>query len=343
MREPNDVVSGPQRKMSMSTEQKPEVERELGEIRREVIESRNLVIKTDNLLKNLHAEVKAVGKWQADQQKRQWMSSGVAYGLFAVLAVTGAILISSAKASGITDERDRLQKQVTDITAQLDKQKAELSANALAQRTAGEVYKMMTELPGDERLKGIDAYGKLDTSRLSSLEKSALRDRADALRHEVGETTFERGKAAFHRSDMPTVVSELTRFQAMNPPADELQDSEFFLGVAYNNLKKHELAVAQLSKFVAGDKKSHSRDYGMTLLSQSLEELGQYDKALAVAREALGTYPNSQFAGMMRHRIGSVNRSIAASKGLAPAPTTVPAVAKPATPAPTVPATLPAH
>lgn len=330
----------------MATEQNA-VEKELGEIRREVIESRNLVIKTDNLLKNLHAEVKAVGKWQADQQKRQWISSGVAYGLFAVLAITGAILISSAKASGIIDERDHLQKQVTDLTAQLDKQKSELSANALAQRTAGEVYKMMTELPGDERLKGIDAYGKLDTSRLSSLEKAALRDRADALRHEVGEATFERGKSAFHRNDMPTVVSELTRFQAMNPPADELQDSEFFLGVAYNNLKKHDLAIEQLTKFVSGDKKSHSRDYGMTLLAQSLEQVGQYDKALAVAREALSTYPNSQFAGMMRHRIGSVNKSIALSKGQAPdlpSPTTVPAAAaKPAASATTVPATLPAH
>jgi tetratricopeptide (TPR) repeat protein len=332
--------------MSMAPEQKPEIEKELGEIRREVIESRNLVIKTDNLLKNLHAEVKAVGKWQTDQQRKQWVSSGVVYALFAILAGTFAFALSSAKASGIKTERDTLQKQVADLSTQLDKQKSELSANALAQRSAGEVYKEMTELPGDERLKGIDAYAKLDTSRLSSLEKSALRDRADALRKEVGESTFERGKNAFHKNDMPGVVAALTRFQAMNPPADELQDSEFFLGVAYNSLKKHDLAVAQLGKFVSGDKRSKSRDYGMTLLAQSLEETGAYDKALAVAREGLATYPNSQFAGMLRHRIGSVNRSIALAKGVAPTlatPTTV-APAKAAAPAPSsVPAALPAH
>lgn len=329
----------------MATEQKSDVEKELGEIRREVIESRNLVIKTDNLLKNLHAEVKAVGKWQSDQQRKQWISSGVVYALFAILAGTFAFALSSAKASGIRAERDSLQKQVGDLSAQLDKQKSELAANALAQRSAGEVYKMMTELPGDERLKGIDAYGKLDTSRLSALEKSALRDRADALRHEVGESTFERGKNAFHKNDMAGVVAALTRFQAMNPPADELQDSEFFLGVAYNNLKKHDLAVAQLSKFVTGDKRSKSRDYGMTLLAQSLEETGAYDKALAVAREGLATYPNSQFAGMLRHRIGSINKSVALAKGgaptlAAPAPE-APAAAAPAPAA--APAALPAH
>jgi hypothetical protein len=81
---------------------------------------------------------------------------------------------------------------------------------------------------------------------------------------------------------MKEVVAALTRFQAMNPPTDELHDSQFFLGVAYNTLKKHDLAVDQLTKFVSGDKKSHSRDYGMTLLAQSLEQTGAYDKALAV-------------------------------------------------------------
>lgn len=324
-------------------EEKGELEKELGEIRREVIESRNLVIKTDNLLKNLHAEVKAVGKWQADQQRKQWISSGVVYALFAILAGTFAFALSAARASSIGSERDHLQKQVGELSTQLDKQKAELTANASAQRAAGEVYKMMTELPGDERLKGIDAYAKLDTSRLSALEKSALRDRADLLRHEVGEATFERGKAAFRKNDMKEVVAALTRFQAMNPPTDELHDSEFFLGVAYNTLKKHDLAVEQLTKFVSGDKKSHSRDYGMTLLAQSLEQTGAYEKALAVAREGLSTYPNSQFAGMLRHRIGSVNKSISLAKGEAPA-LAVPAKVQAPTAAPAaVPAALPAH
>ena len=90
MREPAEVVSGPTRKMSMASEQKADVEKELTEIRKEVIEARNLVIKTDNVLKNLHAEVKAVSKRHEDWQRKQWISSGVAYALFAILAVGAA-------------------------------------------------------------------------------------------------------------------------------------------------------------------------------------------------------------------------------------------------------------
>src|SRR5512138_313608 len=117
MREPSEVVAGPTRKMSMPVDHKPDSEtKELTEIRKEVIEARNLVIKTDNLLKNLHAEVKAVGKRHEDFQRRQWISSGVAYALFAMLAVGGAVMVTRTSTSTADAERERLEKSVADLT-----------------------------------------------------------------------------------------------------------------------------------------------------------------------------------------------------------------------------------
>jgi TolA-binding protein len=344
MREPVEVVSGPNRKMSMASEHKPEVDKELSEIRKEVIEARNLVIKTDNLLKNLHAEVKAVGKRHEDFQKRQWISSGVAYALFAILAGGGALLISNARTSTAGAERERLEKMVTDLTSELEKQRAELAANQGAQRSAAEVYKLMTTLPGDERLKGIDALVKLDTSRLSGLERQALNDRATLLRKEIGDAAFERGKAAFRRNDMNGTVEDLSRFMAMNPSEADALDASFFLGAAYNNLGKHEQAVPLLARFVDGDKRSKTRDYAMVLLSQSYQETNQVEKALATVRDAIANYPATQYLGAMRARLNSAKRQLggpdAAPAPVAPtpaaaAPTPTPAAA---TPAPTAPA-----
>src|SRR3954464_5132471 len=88
----------------------------LDDIRREVIESRNLVIKTDNLLKNLHAELKLVGKRQEDFERRQWVSSGVAYLGFLALCAAGAFLISNARTSSAAGDKERLEKQVTELT-----------------------------------------------------------------------------------------------------------------------------------------------------------------------------------------------------------------------------------
>ncbi len=322
---------------------KPESDnKELTEIRKEVIEARNLVIKTDNLLKNLHAEVKAVGKRHEDFQRRQWISSGVAYALFAILAVGGAFMVTRASTSTADAERERLEKSVADLTSQLEKQRAELSANQSAQRAAADVYKLMTTLPGDERLKGIDALVKLDTSRLSALERQALNDRAVLLRKEIGDSALERGKAAFRRNDMKGAAEDLSRFMAMNPPDADVQDAAFFLGAAYNAIGQHDKAVPLLARFVESDKKSKTRDYAMVLLAQSYQETNQAEKALATIRDAIGTYPASQYLGAMKARLNSAKRQLGLTDGsAAPAPA-APAAAAPAAPAPATAAPAPA-
>ncbi|GMT99003.1 hypothetical protein KH5H1_31220 [Corallococcus caeni] len=319
--------------MPPSEQPKTDVEKELSELRREVIESRNLVIKTDNLLKNLHAEVKAVGKRHEDFQKRQWLSSAVAYALFAVLAVGGAVLVNGARSSSNTNERERLEKQVADLSGQLEKQRADTTAHLTSQRAAGEVYKMMTTLPGDERLKGIDALVKLDTSKLSSLERQALNDRAAILRRETGDAALERGKIAFRKNEMPAVVENLSRFLAMNPQEADALDASFFLGTAYNQLRQHDKAVPLLARFVEGDKKSKTRDYAMLLLAQSYQETGAFDKAADTVRDALATYPATQYLSQFRGRLSSAKRAASGGTDAAALPAAAPAGAPQATPA----------
>src|SRR5262249_17813164 len=155
---------------------------------------------------------------------------------------------------------------------------------------------------GDERLKGVDELVKLDTSKLTTLERNALTDKAAQLRREIGDAAFERGKAAFRRNEMKTTIEGMARFVAMNPPAEHEIDAGFILGVAYNMEKKHEQAVPLLARFVDGDKKAKTRDYAMLLLAQSYQETNQLDKALATAQDALGTYPASEFAPQLRGR-----------------------------------------
>jgi tetratricopeptide (TPR) repeat protein len=326
MRESAEVISAP-RKMSMPEQPKTDVEKELADLRREIVEARNLVIKSDNLLKNLHAEVKAVGKRHEDFQKRQWISSAVAYVLFAVIAVGAALMITSARSSSATGERERLEKMVADLSTQLEKQRTDAATHQTAQRAAGEVYKMMTTLPGDERLKGIDALVKLDTSRLSTLERQALNDRATMLRREAGDSAFERGKIAFRKNEMDTVISEMERFLAMNPPQEQALDAAFFLGTAYNQSRKHDKAVPLLARFVEGDKASKTRDYAMLLLAQSYQEVGQFEKALETARDAAGTYPNSQYQPQFRGRIATVKRVMNPEAPAAPGAPAAPAAA----------------
>lgn len=311
---------------------------DLADLKREVIESRNLVIKTDNLLRSLHAEVKAVGKRQEEYEKRQWISSGAAYLVIALVSVGAAWSITATRSSSAREEHDRLSGSLAELKAQSDKQKSDLGAANNASRAAAEVYQMMTTLPGEQRFKGVEILARIDQNKLTPLERRVLQEKAEELRKEVGQATFERGKAAYRRNDMPAVVQELGRFMTLAPSAEDALDASFYMGAAYNQLKKHDQAVPLLARFVNEDRKAKTRDYAMMLLAHSYDQTGQEEKAAEVARDALATYPASPFQGELRLRLSAAKKALAkVEEGAAspPAQGTVATPApKPATPPP---------
>lgn len=291
------------------SEARPDIEKELSDLRREVIEARNLVIKTDNLLKNLHAELKMVSRRQEEFQKHQWISSAVAYALFTFVCVGGSLFFFIRSQQLSSQDRDRLERARSETAEQLERQKLETAANAAASREAAKAYEMMTNLQGDERLRGIDMLPKLDSARLSSLEKQALQDRSSNLHRELGLAALDRGRLAFRKNDMASAVIELTRFMGMNPTGEEASEASFMLGNAFSQLRKPDQAIPFLTRYLSGDRRAKNRDYAMLLLAMAYEQTGQFAKGLITVREALGNYPNSQFAPQLKNRLVSLKRA----------------------------------
>ncbi|HEY1416275.1 MAG TPA: tetratricopeptide repeat protein [Myxococcaceae bacterium] len=321
-----------------------DLERELADIRREVIEGRNLVIRTDNLLKTLHSEVKAFGARQKEFERRQMLSSAAAYALFALLAGTAALRLSGARASAANGERDKAVAELKTLTQSIEKERADQAAIAAARRSATDAYRMMTELPGDRRLEGITALTKVDQSKLDPLERQALADRAAALRRELGQTAFERGKAAFRRNEWAAATEDLSRFLAMQPTEPEQIEASFMLGNALVQQRKYEPAIGPLKTFVEKDRRSKNREWAMTLLAQAYEQTGKPDQAAAVAREALGMYPASQFTPMLKARLSAAKRAMSGTEGADAGVTTGPTGnAAPPTAATATPAAAPAQ
>ncbi|HEX4620012.1 MAG TPA: tetratricopeptide repeat protein, partial [Myxococcaceae bacterium] len=195
---------------------------------------------------------------------------------------------------------------------QAEKQKSDSHASTLASRQASEVYKQMTQASGDERLKAVDELVKLDQAKLSSLERQALADRAAILRKEIGQTSLERGKAAFRKSEPQQAISELSRFLAMSPGAEEGTEASLLLGAAYQQVHKPDQAIPLLLKVINADKRARQRDYAMLLLATSYDEAGQHDKAADTARDAIGSYPDSQYLGPLKTRLTVAKRQMAA-------------------------------
>jgi hypothetical protein len=90
---------------------------------------------------------------------------------------------------------------------------------------------------------------------------------------------------------------------------------------------------------VTQDRRARTRDYAMLMLASSYEATNQLDKGADIVRDALGTYPASEFTGQLKGRLGSIKRALAASAAIAPAGT---APATGAVPSPTPTSVVPA-
>ena len=307
----------------------------LEELKREVIESRNMTIKTDNALKTLLAELKTVSNQQHAFQTKTWFASGVAYLLFTGLCVVGVVAISNARVASANTERERLEKQVTQLDANIEKLKTDQAGQQAAEQGAMQAYKMMVTLQGEDRLKGLDAMNRLDQARLPVFARMVLLERSAALKKEIGQGILEKGKVAFRRNEFADAVVHLNRFLTMSPSEDEAAEASFFLGNALFQLRRFEEATKPLARFVDQDKRAKVRDFAMVMLMQSYDMVGKREESLAVAREGYATYPGSDYRQqfyLRMQRPGSLGvASPPASSGPGAAPSAPAPVVRPTT------------
>ncbi|MCL2011189.1 MAG: hypothetical protein FWG75_00110 [Cystobacterineae bacterium] len=293
----------------------PDYGKAFEEIKREVIESRNLVIKTDSLLKNLHAELKLLGKQQEDFRKKNWTSSAAAYVLFALLCGLGAFTISSLRTSSANAELEKAQEIAAKAHADKQKMEEKRQLEEAALRQAREAFREMSTLAGDERLKGIEALSTLEADKLPVLVKEMLEDKAEQLKKEIGALAFENGKQAMRRQEFAVAIPALTRFISLKPPESEMLEASLLLGNALVQTRNAAAAIEHLQRYVSASKRGRSREFAQLLLVQALDMTGARDEAAKVAREGLESNSNGEFSGNFRSRLSKrVSRSEAEVK-----------------------------
>jgi tetratricopeptide (TPR) repeat protein len=303
-------------------------ERDLSDLRREVIESRNLVIKTDNLLKNLHAELKQMGRKQELFEKRHMMTSVAAYFLFAAIATIGAFAFARTEIRGAREESVANEARVKQMTQELETLRRAEAARRDASEKAARAYDLLgSEKEGPGQTLAMDQALHLDRQLVSRLEAKALDDRAAGMKAKMAQAALERGNAAFHRNDWNAAAQELTRYIELDPRVEESM-VWFRLGNALTQAKEHQRAIPALESFLKNTGGTKTAQYAGYLLGTDYEETGNADKARQTYERALGLFPSSEFSGLIRTRLKRLASSRQASTpqpASAPQPAAAPA------------------
>ena len=312
--------TGTSRMSTSSAEGTSDGHNDFGSLRKEVIEARNLIIKTDNLLKNLHAELKQMGRKHDEQEKRHWMTSVTAYIAFAVIASVGAIAFARAEVKTAREEASQNEARARTLQQDAEKIKTADQQRREASEKAARVYDLLgSEKEGPGLNQAMTQAVHLERDKISALEAKAIDDRAAGMKVRIAEMALERGQSAFRRQDWRGVSTELGRYVELEP---KVQDAMiwFHLGSARIQTREFKEAVMPLETFLKNTGGTKTAQYAGLLLGQAYEEINNPAKARDVYEHAVGLYPGSEFAPGIRTRLRKVQQQIASAPAGAPAP-----------------------
>jgi TolA-binding protein len=290
---------------------------DLALLRKEVIEARNLVIKNDNLLKNLHAELKLMGRKHDEQERRHWMTSVTAYIAFAVIAAVGAVAYARAEVRTAREEAQANESRAKSLQQDAEKIKSADQGRRDASEKAMRVYELLgSEKEGPGLSAAMQQSLHLDRGQLSALEARAIDDRAAGMKVRIAESALNAGQSAFRRQDWKGASEELGHYVELEPKAtDPLV--WFHLGNARMQTHEFQGAIVPLETFLKNTGGTKTAQYGGFLLGQAYEETGNAAKAREAYERAANLYPGSEFAPMIRGRLRKLPSAQAA--GAAPA------------------------
>src|SRR5713226_5298867 len=187
-------------------------------LRKEVLEARNLIIKTDSLLKNLHAELKQMGRKHEEQEKRHWMTSVTAYIAFALIAAVGAIAYARAEVRTAREEASSNEARAAALQKDAEKIKAADQVRRDASEKSMRVYDLLgTEREGPGLNQAMTQAMHLDRSQISTLEARAIEDRAAGMKQKMADLALAACQTAFRRQDWRAVSEQLGHYVELQP------------------------------------------------------------------------------------------------------------------------------
>ena len=289
------------------------MEKELADIRKEIVEARNLVIKNDNLLKNLGSDLKVMAKKQESFERKQWISSAVAYLAFAALAATIGILGARGYVAQARSEIDTLRATAEEATTAAAEAKAELAATRDASTAAMSAYLKLDAGTADEREQAATALGKIDKTKLSRLEARALDDRGRTIIQSLADEKFSAGRTAYLRREYKSAVGSITKAMELWPEHPEAADHAFYLGSAALETQQYDVAAQHLQYFIDKAQGRKNKDYAHLLAGRAYEQIGQKDKAEAILRKGMEAYNSSEFWKPMRNQLTRLRKAATAA------------------------------
>ena len=280
-----------------------EIEEFLRELKKEIIEARALIIKSNNLVNSLAAEVRSIARRQASYERRISWNSIAAYVLFAILAYLGIRLAFAHQESRYLAELD----EAVQATEKLKKEiKALKSKTKSHPRDEKEILALHQMIHDGNREQALDAYVKLDKDVLTETEKALFKDQIEAVRAHLSILKYNKGLGLVQKKKWPEAVESFKESLDLKKDAGHAPAARIEMANALRLQGKPREAIAILQKLIEEHLDRELADDAYWVLALCFDEAHQKDEAVAILRNLIRQYPDSQYVRMARIKIGDL-------------------------------------
>ncbi|MCG8558081.1 MAG: tetratricopeptide repeat protein [Proteobacteria bacterium] len=284
-----------------------DVDDEIREIKKEIIESRSLVIKTNNLTNSLAADIKSIGKRQADYERRFNWNGAVAYVVVATLSFVGLKLWSDVRVGEIESEKETLARQVQDLRRDVAEQTRQAARRANAEAKAADYYKLIKHR---ERVAVVEGYDDVRAEQLSRTEAQVFRDTVEQFRLDLSVAAYQAGLGLMRTGRFAEATDKFHEAIRLKEGASHLPALKLQLGRALLRLGRAEQAAVYARQVLGQNVDRDLHVEAAWLLSHCAEANGRLDEARNAIRTILRRWPRSALIPAARRRRAELRHKI---------------------------------
>jgi len=280
-----------------------EIEEYIRELKKEVIEARALIIKSNNLVNSLAAEVRSIARRQAGYERRISWNSIAAYILFVVLAYLGMRLAFAHQESRYKAELKESVEATEKIKKEIKTLKSQTKSHPRNEKEILALHQMIHE---GHREQALEAFEKLDRDVLTPAEKALFKDHIEAFRAHLSILEYSKGLELVKKKKWPEAVQAFKKSLDLKKDAGHAPAARIEMADALRLQGKPREAIAILQKLIEEHLDRELADDAYWVLAQCFDEAHQKDEAVAVLRNLIRQYPDSQYVRSARIKIGDL-------------------------------------
>ncbi|QJR14473.1 tol-pal system protein YbgF [Usitatibacter palustris] len=190
----------------------------------------------------------------------------------------------------LTNQNEQLQKRQRDFYLDLDSRMKRLEG--------------VPATPGGTSSPASPAAGT-PTTPVTASASAAAPSKEDQAR-EI--KAYDAASGLFRRNDFASAIDAFRAFVKDYPQSALVPNAEYWIGIAYANLKDYKNALATQEKLIARHPQSPKAPDALLAIASLQSEQGDNGSARNTLEDIIARFPGSEAAGKARTRLGSQKR-----------------------------------